>query len=124
MIRGGEARGDVPLLDQNGLEGGGRLLRVEASECPAAYVDDDRARRAALTVLVRQQQDRLGDVADLPLDQARLIVRDEGDDVPAGNVAVVDDGEARGVEVETDAGEVAAGDGGSGWSGRGACPER
>ena len=42
---------------------------------------------------MRQQQNRLGDVIDLVLGQARLIVVDERDDVAAGDVAIIDDGE-------------------------------
>ena len=38
-------------------------------------------------VRVGQQQDRFGGVADLTLDQARLVVVDERDDVAAGDVA-------------------------------------
>ncbi len=61
-------------------------------------------------VLVGEQQHRLGDVPDLALDQAGLVVGDQGDDVSAGDVAVVHQGEAGGIEVEPDAAELAAWD--------------
>ena len=51
---------------------------------------------------MREQQNRLGDVIDLVLGQTRLVVVDQRDDVAAGDVAIVDDGEAGGVEVEPD----------------------
>ena len=60
-------------------------------------------RQQAFAIGVREQQNRLGEVIDLVLGQARLIVVDERDDVASGDVAVVDDGEAGGVEVEADA---------------------
>ena len=56
---------------------------------------------------MREQHDRLGDVTDLAFDQARLIVVDQRDDVAAGNVPVVDDGETRGGEVRADVDERA-----------------
>ena len=60
---------------------------------------------------MREQQDRLRDVADRALREARLIVLDQRDDVAARNVAVVDDGEAGGVEVEADVRDLAGRDG-------------
>jgi hypothetical protein len=41
--------------------------------------------------------------------QTRLVVLDEGDDVPAGDVAMVDDGETGRVEVQANRGDLACG---------------
>ena len=60
-----------------------------------------------------EEQHRLGRVAHLALDEAGLVVGDVEDAVAAGDVAPVHDGEAGGVEVEPDAGDEAAGDGGA-----------
>ena len=68
-------------------------------------IQDDPRAEEGFAVLVGQQQHRLGGVPDLALHQAGLIVGDQGDDVPARDVAVVHDGEAGGIEVEPDAGE-------------------
>ncbi len=57
---------------------------------------------------MRQQQDGLGEVAHLVLDEEGLVLNDQVGDVAAGNVAVVDDRESRGVEVETDGTDPAA----------------
>jgi hypothetical protein len=40
----------------------------------------------------------------------RLVVVDQRDDVAAGDIAIIDDREARRVEVETDVGDLARGD--------------
>ena len=80
---------------------------------PGSSSSVDRRAEQRFAVLVGQQQHRLGDVADLALDEAGLVVRDQRDDVPARDVAVVHHGEAGGVEVEPNAGEAAAGDGGA-----------
>ncbi len=53
-------------------------------------------------VLVREQQDRLGHVAHVALDEKWLVLLDQLDDVPPGNVAVVDDRESGAVEVQRD----------------------
>jgi hypothetical protein len=49
---------------------------------------------------VREQHDRLGDVANLALGEQGLVVLDQRDDVPAGDVPVIDDGESRAIELE------------------------
>ena len=56
---------------------------------------------------VRDEQDRLGRVADRALGETRLIVVDQRDEVAAGDVAVVDDGEPVAVEVQADIGNFA-----------------
>src|SRR5260221_14641043 len=55
---------------------------------------------------MREDQHRLGDVANGPLGQARLIVVDERDDVTTGDIAIADDREAAGVEIERDSGDL------------------
>ena len=60
---------------------------------------------------MRQQQNRLRDVANRPLGETRLVFVDERDDVSAGDVAEVDDRETVGVEVESDGRDLAGGDG-------------
>ena len=50
---------------------------------------------------MHENQNRLGHMPNRPLGEARLVVVDERDDVAAGDVAVVDDGEAGAIEVET-----------------------
>ena len=66
------------------------------------YSSRTGGRAERLAVLVGQEQHRLLGVPDLALDEEGLVVLDQGDDVAAGDVAVVDDGEAGGVEVEAD----------------------
>ncbi len=52
-----------------------------------AVVDLDVGREQRLAILVREQQDRLGDMPDRALGQTRLIVVDQRDDVAARDVA-------------------------------------
>ncbi len=104
-----EAGLDVALVDGDRLEDLGRVQRVE-DRLGRLVVDVDVGRDQALPILVREQQDRLRDVPDHVLGQARLIVDDERDDVAAGDVAVIDDGEARRVEQRVDGADAAAGD--------------
>jgi hypothetical protein len=68
-------------------------------------------RQQALAIGMRQQHDRLRDMADRSLGQTGLIVFNQCDDVPSWNVAVVDDREAVGVEIEADRGDLAGRDG-------------
>ena len=84
------------------------------------YVDLHVGGHQRLAILVRQQHDRLGDVTDDALRQARLIVVDQRDDVPARNVAMVDDRESGGVEVQADVDECRRRESSSGWCGRAA----
>ncbi len=100
----------------------GRGLRIEIRR-GGAIVDLDVGRQQTLAILVREQQDRLGDVPDRPLGQTRLIVFDQRDDIPAGNVAMIDDGEAGGVEVAPDAGNRTAMESSNGSSARAADSE-
>ena len=58
-------------------------------------------------MVVCDQQDGLGHMTDRAFGQTRLIVLDQRDDVAAGDVAVVDDGEAVSVEIQPDAGNLA-----------------
>ena len=60
---------------------------------------------------MRQQQDRFGPVTNDAVGQARLVILDERHDVDARDVTGIDDGEAGGIEVETEARDPAAGDG-------------
>ena len=54
-----------------------------------------------IAIGVRQQQDRLGDVPDRALGEARLVVVDQRDDVAAGDVAKSTIVKPVRVEVET-----------------------
>ena len=67
-----------------------------------------------------QQHDRLGEMTDLTLGQARLVVVYQGDDISAGHVAIVDDRESGGVAVVLNVDDVAR------WNGRSnrACVEK
>ena len=86
----------------------------DAADRSGGFRLDSRSRRRAASSrsrsLVREQQDRLGDVADLALDEARLVVLDQRDDVAAGNVAEVDDREAVRIEWKGDVGNRAGRD--------------
>ena len=108
----GEAAGEVALLDRDLLEDAARALGVE-DRLGRAAVEPHRRRQQPLAVLVGQEEDRLLGVAHLALDEEGLVVLDERDDVAAGDVAVIDDGETRPVEVEVDGGQLAGGDGGA-----------
>ena len=92
---------DVALHDVDLLEDALRLLRIEQRRA-FLIVDDDARGIEHIEVLVREQQHRLGHVPNVALDEERLILLDEIDDVPSGNVAMVDDGETRPVEVQLD----------------------
>ena len=95
----GEPAPQVPLGDLDRLEGQRGRRRIE-HRGRGAIPDVHLRAMQRLGVLVREQQDRLGDVPDLAFGQARLVVLDERDDVAAGHVAVVGDGETVRVEVE------------------------
>ena len=75
--------------------------------CRLAVVDLHVGREQGVAILVREQQDRLGEVPDVALGEARLVVVDQRDDVASRNVAEVDDGETGRVEVAADGGDVA-----------------
>ena len=64
-----------------------------SSGSDGSYCDVHLGGDQPLAVLVREQEDRLGVVPHDVLGEARLVVGDERDDVAAGDVAVVDDGE-------------------------------
>src|SRR5262249_60243927 len=83
----------LPLLDGDLPE---RLLRARrvVHRVRLAVLDLDSRLEELFLVLVGDQEDRLGRVADLPLREARLVVLDQGHDVLPGDVAVVRDGEA------------------------------
>ena len=63
-----------------------------------------------------ENENRLGDVPDIPLDETGLIVLDERDDIPAGDVVDVDDGEAVERKIEVNAGDLPARNRGSNGS--------
>ena len=103
----GEAAGEVALLDRDLLEDPRRSLGVEDGRSrPVLEAHLGRAQRVA--VLVGEEEDRLLGVAHLAFDEVGLVVLDERDDVAAGDVAVIDDGEAGAVEVEVDGRHLAA----------------
>ena len=108
-VRGREAGVEVPLVDRERLEDDRGVLGIEL-RLELFVFDDDVSREELLAILVRQQHDRLGEMPNLRLDEEGLIVFDERDDVVAtgGNVAVVHDGEARGVEVAADVRDASA----------------
>jgi hypothetical protein len=57
---------------------------------------------------MREQQNRFRVVIDLVLGETRLVVVDQRDDVPAGHVAKIDNGEAGRVEIEANGVDAAA----------------
>ena len=59
---------------------------------------------------MRDQHDRLGEVSDDALGQARLIVGNQRHDVAARDVTMIDDGEPDCVEEEVDRPDPATGD--------------
>ena len=97
----GEASLDRALGDREGLERTIRTLGIEERGL-RSVINLDAGAVHPLGVGVREEQYRLGDVVDLVLGQARLIVVDQRDDVLAGDVAVVGDGESGLIEIETD----------------------
>ncbi len=56
--------------------------------------------RQRFAIGVREQQNRLGEMMDFVRRQTRLVVVDQRDDVSAGNVAMIDDGKAGGLEFQ------------------------
>jgi hypothetical protein len=104
----GESSGELALLDGDLLEGVRRTFRVEHG-LARPLVEADRGGPQHLAVLVGEQEDRLLGVPDLALHEVRLVVLDERDDVASRDVRVVDDREARAVEVEVDGLQLAAG---------------
>ena len=101
-VRLGEALVDRALVDRDVLERRASIARDRRAPAAACSRSCTSAAGQPLAIRVREQQNRLGEVIDLVLGQARLVVVDERDDVAAGDVAEVDDGEAGGVEVEAD----------------------
>ena len=80
---------DPSFVNRDGLERDRRRRRVVGRDrlaIPNPYVSGEQG----LAIGVRQQKNRLGDVANQPLRQARLVVVNERDNVPSGDVAVVD----------------------------------
>ena len=101
-VRRPESFVEAALLDGDRLEHGGRLPRIEDRR-RFAIVDLHVGGEEPLAIFVREQQNRLGHVADLALGEARLIVVYERDDVPARDVPEIHDREAGRVEVQADA---------------------
>ncbi len=99
-VRLGEAAAEVPLLDHDFLEAEVRLRGVVDRRGGNA-VDADAGFRLdqLFPVLVSDQKDRLGEVADLALGETGLVELDQRDRVAARDVAEVRDREARAVEV-------------------------
>ena len=97
-VGGGEARRKIALVDRDGLEcdrrRGGVVVRRGR-----AVLDLNVGGEQTIAILVSEQQNGLRDVTDLARGKARLVVVDQRDDVPAGDVAVIDDREAGRVEV-------------------------
>jgi hypothetical protein len=96
----GEPVLEIALLDDEPLERARRAERIEDRR-RSLVLDLDARREQLLPVVVREEQNRLGDVPHLGLDEAWLVVLDERDDVPPGDVAPVADDEAGRVEVES-----------------------
>lgn len=99
----GESFRDLTLLDRNAFEHDGRQLGIVIG-CRLAPPDVDGGGQQSIAVGVRQQDDGLGDMADEFLGKTRLVVIYQRNDVSPGNVVMVDDGEAGGVEVVADTG--------------------
>src|SRR5436189_4088732 len=100
-VCGGERRIDVALHDIDRLENAVRLLGIEYGSLFVVLYHDPSSVQD-LEILVGQQKNRLGHVANVALDEEWLILLDEVDDVSSGHVAVVDDIEAGDIEVELD----------------------
>ena len=109
QVGGREAGVEVALVDRERLENDVGVLGVEL-RLPSFVLDHDVRGEERLAILVREENDRLGEMPNLRLDEEGLIVLDERDDVAAtgGNVAVVHDREAGGVEVEADVRDASA----------------
>ncbi len=84
------------------LNVGGRPLGIE-DRLTGLFVELDGCSEQSLAVFVRKQEHRLRSVANVALDQTRLVVGDERDHVLTRDVSVVHDGEAGGIEVEMNA---------------------
>ena len=108
----GQASLDRALGDRDRLERTIRTLGIEDRGL-RRVINLDAGAADAFGVGVRKEQNRLGEVIDLVLGQARLILVDQRDDVLAGDVAVVDDGESGLVEIETNGVERSARDRGA-----------
>src|SRR5689334_9921170 len=100
-IRHGHRGIDVPFGDVERLEDAVGFLWVE-QWFELVVLDLDVSRLESFRILVREQQDRLRHVADVALREKWLVLLDEVDDVPTGNVPVVDYGEATRIEIEPD----------------------
>src|SRR6185295_12222015 len=101
-----EAGGEIAFGDGDRLETRRRRLRIVVWR-RLAVVDLHLCRAQRVAVLVREQDDRLGDVADLDLRQRRLVVVDQRDDVATGNVGGADDREARCLQIRPDVDDAA-----------------
>ena len=91
--------GDDALVDCNRLEAPVRSLGIEERRL-RGVVDRHTRCQQALAIFMGEQQNGLGDVIDLVLSQARLVVVDERNDVASWDVAIIDNGKGRGIEVE------------------------
>ena len=100
---------DVALLDVDVLEDRVRLFRIE-QRLERLAVDRDLDRVQNFAIFVGQQQNRLGLMPDVALDEERLVLLDEVADVAAGHVAIVGDDETRHVPFHLRRLEVAARD--------------
>jgi hypothetical protein len=103
-----EPAGEVALFNRDLLEDLWRACGVVA-RLASAIVDRDPTLRVqeSLAFLVRDEEDRLGEVADFFFRQTWLIELDQRDRVSAGDVTEVGDREARAVEVEADPRDLA-----------------
>jgi hypothetical protein len=110
-VRRGEAAPELPLLDHDLLEAQRRAFRVvERLGGPVLDRDPAFGVEERVAALVRDEEDRLGEVTDLAFREAGLVELDQRDRVPARNVPEVGDGELGAVEVEPDPRDLSARD--------------
>src|ERR1035437_9297473 len=112
QVGGREAGVDVAFVDSERFENDVGVLGIQL-RLQSFVLDHDVRGEERFAILVREENDWLREMPNLRLDEERLIVLEQRDDVTTtgGNVAVVHDREAGRVEIEADVRDASARDG-------------
>ncbi len=105
-VGGRESFVQIAFLDRNLLERRRRGFGIVVGR-GLAIRDLHVGGEQGLAVRVRDQQNRLGDVANGLFGQHRLVVVDQRNDVRSGDGSIIDDCEAGGIRFEGNAGDLA-----------------
>jgi hypothetical protein len=104
-IRVRQSAFDVSLVDRNLLEGKRRLLRIVVRRT-RPIVDVNGGLGERVPVGVRQEDHGLRSMTGHAFGQTRLVLVDQCDEIPAGNIAIIHDRESTAIEFTANAGDL------------------